>query len=407
MSDDLYKSKERLLRKIEEIKNSTEISQRNKDDIIGFQGQCSTIERLSDSRVLTYMCYLEKFSKNTTKNFVDFTKDDVIQLIGKVEKGGFVRENKKKATKERFDYSSKSLVMMRVCVKKFFRFLRGIDPPDYPNEVKFLRSTVKLNEEKVFEILPVEKINQLIDVTENPRDRAFISVLFESACRPSEIINLRIKDIEFDDFGAKIFITGKTGKRRLRIIQASSYLATWLNCHPTKHNIESKVWVGIGSTSKGKDMGYRGMSDILKKNAEKIGIKNIHLYTARHSYATILSKSLPQALLGQYLGHAPNSRATASYIHLSGDDLEEKILRVNGLKPLEEKTYQVIVCPRCGNKTNPPNSKYCHKCGFALDLKTVAELEKKQKEMNDKMDILMEDREVQEVLKRKIMEFKL
>ena len=59
----------------------------------------------------------------------------------------------------------------------------------------------------------MNQINKMIRQCRDERDRAFISVLYESGCRISEIGILRIKDISFDRYGARISISGKTGAR--------------------------------------------------------------------------------------------------------------------------------------------------------------------------------------------------
>ena len=66
------------------------------------------------------------------------------------------------------------------------------------------------------ELLTEEEIQKMISSCANLRDRALVSVLYESGCRIGEIGNLRIKDVLFDEYGAKIDVLGKTGARRVR-----------------------------------------------------------------------------------------------------------------------------------------------------------------------------------------------
>jgi len=46
----------------------------------------------------------------------------------------------------------------------------------------------------------------------NPRDKAFISLLYESGCRIGELLNLKIKNVEFDANGAVLIVNVKTGQ---------------------------------------------------------------------------------------------------------------------------------------------------------------------------------------------------
>ena len=45
----------------------------------------------------------------------------------------------------------------------------------------------------------------------DPRDKAFIMTLWESGCRVGEILALRIRHVAFDEYGAILRVSGKTG----------------------------------------------------------------------------------------------------------------------------------------------------------------------------------------------------
>lgn len=47
-----------------------------------------------------------------------------------------------------------------------------------------------------------------------------------------------IKNVTFDQYGAVVLVSGKTGARRVRVIFAASYLAAWLDVHPQKRNLK-------------------------------------------------------------------------------------------------------------------------------------------------------------------------
>ncbi|MGA2789578.1 MAG: site-specific integrase [Candidatus Bathyarchaeia archaeon] len=52
---------------------------------------------------------------------------------------------------------------------------------------------------------------------ENPRDKALISVLYESGCRIGEILSLKIRN-KFDNNCSVLIVNGKTGQHRVRLI---------------------------------------------------------------------------------------------------------------------------------------------------------------------------------------------
>lgn len=99
----------------------------------------------------------------------------------------------------------------------------------------------------------------------------------------------------------------------------------------------------------------------------------------------------------------------AVYLHLSGRDVDKKLLEHRGLlEPeekleAEEKPLEPIKCPRC-ETINPADAKFCYKCSMALTLKAVVELEKKRKHTDDLIAQLLENRETQDFLRRKLAE---
>src|SRR3990170_1809035 len=93
------------------------------------------------------------------------------------------------------------------------------------------------------EILTEDDIKKLVESANNLRDKAFILVLYESGCRIGEILSLRIRNVQFDDYGAALIVNGKTGDRRVRIILSAPKLASWIEYHPLKKNTDAPLWV--------------------------------------------------------------------------------------------------------------------------------------------------------------------
>lgn len=49
-----------------------------------------------------------------------------------------------------------------------------------------------------------------------------------------ELASLRIKNIEFNEYGAAVKVRGKTGERRVMIVSFASLVAKWLEMHPRR-----------------------------------------------------------------------------------------------------------------------------------------------------------------------------
>ena len=86
-----------------------------------------------------------------------------------------------------------------------------------------------------------------------------------------------------------------------------------------------------------------------------------------------------------YMGWVQGSREAATYVHLSGRDMDRAILALHGLadEEREEDKFKVIECSRCGI-TNDPGAKFCKGCSLGLDEKSIMEYDQ-QKEMATKL----------------------
>jgi len=96
----------------------------------------------------------------------------------------------------------------------------------------------------------------------------------------------------------------------------------------------------------------------------------------------------------------------ATYIHLSGDDVEKKLLASYGIIEDEIKKEKLelkpIECPRC-KTLNPHDSKYCSSCSMVLDLKTAVKLDTEIKATDGKLTQLMESK-IDELVEARINE---
>lgn len=78
------------------------------------------------------------------------------------------------------------------------------------------------------DLLSGKEIENMINKCDYPRERALVACLYESGSRISELSNLKIKHIKFDQHGVVLMVDGKMGMRRVRIIFSSPYLASRL-----------------------------------------------------------------------------------------------------------------------------------------------------------------------------------
>jgi len=377
-------------KKIESVLNRIEhlrIEQENKRAILGFYKDCLP-RGLSKARILKYLCTLESIAKLYPKLFETSTKDDISDLVRRIEE-----KNYSDWTKHDF----------KVIIKIFYRWLRKTE--DYPDEVKWIKATVRNSKILPEEILTEDDIKKLVECATSLRDRAFILVLYESGCRIGEILTLRIRNVQFDDYGAVLIVSGKTGDRRVRIIVSAPKLAAWLENHPLRENADAPLWVNHSTRNRDAIFSYGAAKVMLKKVAGRAGIrKRVYPHLFRHSRATFLANFLTEAQLKHHFGWVQASDMASTYVHLSGRDVDNALLKLQGVKvdnQQKEAVLKTILCPRC-NEKNSPTSKFCMRCGSPLDLESALKVDALRAKADKLMSILVQDPEVLEKLLSKL-----
>lgn len=380
-----------------------ELSQKNKDTIWEFH-EYLFMNGVTVPRVLKYLEKLRRIGIWLDKDFDKVTKKDIEKIIMHIQSQ---------------DWSMSTKIDYNIIIKRFYKWLMGNDE-EYPEQVKWLKTTLRLKDKPVpsqSDLITEDEIKKLIEAAEHPRDKAFISIIYESGCRVGEIANLKIGNILFDQHGCVLNVNGKTGPRRIRVVNSTSYLTRWMDIHPFKKDREKPLWINFGQVNRQQQMQYNTIRVMIRSLFDKAGIKkrcNPHIF--RHSRATFLANHLTEAQMKAYFGWVQHSDMASTYVHLSGRDTDKAILEVNGLtqkRIVEEVKIKPKKCPKCGF-INSDESNYCSRCSSVLDIETAMELQKKLLQSDSKnqnvgnlMSALMEDTEFKEVLFKKIAEMKL
>lgn len=390
MASDLYNVEQRLSSVLEKIE-SLKICKSNKLKLIEFKNHCIA-NSVGKNKVSRYLYDLIHIAQWLNKPFEKATKKDIEKIMMTLEEAKGEKTNK--------FYSEWTKRGYRIIIRKFYKWIRGTKY--YPEEVDWIRIRMKECTRKLPEdMLSEEEVLSLINSCKESRDKALIAFLFDSGCRVGELMNMRIRDIEYFDKGMKIYLTGKTGMRRVPTIFSVPYLNMWLNRHPTKKQ-DSYVWV----INNGKRMSYGRVRFLLKDAAIRVGItKKVNPHNFRHSRASIYSDKLNDRVMMEYFGWK-KAETIGIYSHLNGKQIENSILEANGIKQEAEKEKTLLkpkTCLRC-KKVHEATAIFCN-CGYPLDEKVAQEI--KIKEMQrEKADIIMDkivnDPEVWEMIKKKI-----
>lgn len=378
---------ENKLNNAKDLLKKSDISAENKDHILMFLEQLSA-EDISIGRQSKYLYTLKTLAKLLKKDFSNVTKEDIISIMSKINNSNYA------------DWTKRDF---RVVLKRFFKWIRERDGQEfargeYPDEVKWISTGKKKDKKKLpEELLTVEEIKKLSENTNNLRDRSFVLFLYESGARIGEILNIKLKDVEFDKFGAMVNLHGKTGSRKIRIIASAPAISNWLIDHPQKNNKNAFLYCGIWSKKRGEAVDYATFNKMLKEVAKKAGIdKPVNPHHFRHSRGTELAKIFTESMLCNYMGWVQGSREAATYVHLCGRDTDKAIRKMHGLleeeDEIEADKFKPTKCPRC-NIMNSPGSKFCSNCSLGLDLKTVMDFEKTKDELSENVSSLFNNKD--------------
>lgn len=188
------------------------------------------------------------------KKFIETTREDVLCYLDKSRKP----ENEDPLHKWIGSYNIKRIILIR-----FFKWLYypSVTDPKGRNELfseerkpECILGMPQLKRKEISCYKPTDIWTQTDDLlflrwVTNKRDRCYHTVARDLSARPHEILSLKIKDIIFKTVDkyqyAEVLVNGKTGTRRIPLIQSIPYVKDWLSNHPSRNNPKSPLFVGL------------------------------------------------------------------------------------------------------------------------------------------------------------------
>ena len=267
---------------------------------------------------------------------------------------------------DHFGYKPHYLHDIKITVRKFYKWLKN-SPDKYPEEVRWIHSVMSRSQRRMLpeSLLSEEQIVNMINACRSVRDRAIVAVLYDSGCRIGEIRTMRLSSVAFDNYGAKIHVSGKTGDRSLRLTVSVPMLAAWVNMHPRRDDPGAPLW----ANSRDRAMAYSAFQSMVPRIAQRAGIKTrVYPHLFRHSRATFLASYLTEAQLCARFGWIHGSEQPGTYVHLSGRDADEAILELYGIKKDSGQDIKLLIPKPCQNceVVNAFNCAVCVNCGSPI-----------------------------------------
>ena len=284
--------------------------------------------------VIDFLKYLKdekNYSKYTVINygkdlklFMSFLKDEKIEKIDNVDYQiirlylSFLYDR---------EYSKKAIARHISTLKSFFKYLMKEKIID--ENPMTLISTPKLDKKlpKVLYNEQLESILNIPDINEplGQRDSVILETIYSTGVRVSELVSIKIADINFND--KKIKILGKGNKERY--VLYGKVLEEKMNryLHDGRNKLIKNNNDYLLLNKDGNKLTTRGVEKIIEKNLKKAGINiKITPHTLRHTFATdMLNNGADLKTVQELLGHESLS-TTQIYTHVSNERLRRVYL---------------------------------------------------------------------------------
>ncbi len=291
-----------------------------------------------ENYISEYISYL-KIEKSLSKNSVEAYTRDISMLRSYFENHKIkiqpaevelihLREFIKWANE--LGISARTQARLISGIKSFYRFLLIDEKID--NDPTSLLEAPRIGR-KLPQVLSVQEIDDLINAidlskTEGHRNKAILETLYSCGLRVSELINLRLTNLFFDQGFIKV--TGKGNKERLVPISGKAvreieiYLSQYRNhCSPDKQS-ENILFLN----RRGRKLTRVMIFTIIKTLAGTIGLKKtISPHTFRHSFAShLIDGGADLRAVQEMLGHE-SILTTEIYTHLDTGYLRDTIIQ--------------------------------------------------------------------------------
>lgn len=281
-----------------------------------------------------YLAFL-KFEKNLSENSIQSYRNDLSKLLNfaESEKVNDLNEIDFPLIRKFFEIqkkegvSSGTTARYRSSLKGFFKYLSKNqyiekNPVDKLASTKISRKLPSYLTFNEIELI-LDKINHA-DIPLGLRDRAMLEIAYSCGLRVSELINLKISDLFFNE--EVIRVIGKGSKQRLVPIGTSAinWVTEYLKF--SRPILENKIKSAniVFLNKRGTKLSRMGIWKILDKYAKEAGItKDVHPHVLRHSFAThLIEGGADLRAVQEMLGHSDIS-TTQIYTHIDRDYIKE------------------------------------------------------------------------------------
>lgn len=276
---------------------------------------------------LDYLKYVRKYSNDTINSYHNnLTKFN--HYLGKKELCNVSNSDIESFINENSNLDHKTIAHYITVLNSFYKYLLDSEYIK-ANPIETIKHP-KINAH-LPAFLTEDEIRTLLDINLNTnydyRNKAMLETLFATGIRISELVNLKIQDIDLESGILKVM--GKGSKERLIPVDdvALTHLKNYLNSYRYSLLKKNKNTDYLFINNLGNQISRVGFYKIIKSEAIRANIKkDISPHTIRHTFATILLKNgADLRVIQELLGHS-DIKTTQIYTHLIKEQLKKEYL---------------------------------------------------------------------------------
>ncbi len=401
--DDIYRSKRRyehFVANVDGLINKPSAGKyycKNPENLEYFSKLINYFERkdLSYLRRLRMLHFFKIVTFVIEKNLADCARDEINTLVSYGHSTHLTAESKA-------DFIKNLKLAWRVLFPECDHQGRA-DETLTPYAVRHLskkidRSKVKLRDDR----LTLEQFMKLLNFfAQDPQIQAYLMLSLESLGRPQETLYTKIRDYEFYDNWAKIWIRehGKEGPGFLQCIDAYPYVMEWYRKHPRKDDPNAFFFIKTGKRERFEQLTNRNINKRLRYACKKLGInKRITCYSIKRNGVSFRRERGDSDMQIQHAARWTSTNQLKIYDLTTQDDALRLELKKRGLGDGRiTPDAQAKMCIFCAH-ANGFTADFCSNCKRPLDRKKVEELSKMHEIMQhnhviqslEKMERMME-----------------
>ena len=260
------------------------------------------IEGLSDSTLKTYNYCLVKFFQNIGKSITEITVNDIrFYLL---------------ALQENSNMGNRTLDSQRIILNSFFSwcYKEEYRPENPVSRVEPFKYEIKLREP-----LTDYEMEMIRDACRDYKDRAIIEVLYSTGCRISELMRLKLTDIDYETKEVHLF--GKGRKHRISYLNAKAEFI--LKKYIENERKGDSEYIFVSDRKPYTPIKMQGLQDRIRKIGKLAGLnKSLYAHRIRHTVTSdAANRGMPIPELQQMLGHVKIS-TTMIYAHISQENVK-------------------------------------------------------------------------------------